>query len=244
MRRSAATRLREPLSGELLGWTGAVFRWLLTPVFLFAAFVATPLLWEASRQGMADGGARGPLWFWVGLISGSLVYHLLSRRSRMAIYVFGHELTHAFWAKVFGARVLEFKVGSGGGHVVLSHSNWWVVLAPYFFPLYSLALLVAVGILSVFWELPITSGALLFALGLTWGFHLISTARVIAHDQSDLRRYGRVFSLCLIYLLNLALFLAVLTLISPHITFPELWQLGRDSAQRALDYLSALWAAW
>lgn len=56
----------------------------------------------------------------------------------MWIYVFGHELTHALWAWVFGGKIFEMKVSSEGGVVRTDKSNFLIVLAPYFFPVYVL----------------------------------------------------------------------------------------------------------
>ena len=56
----------------------------------------------------------------------------------MVLYVFGHELTHALWVWLMGGRVSRFRVGRDGGHIVTDKNNFWIALAPYFFPLYSL----------------------------------------------------------------------------------------------------------
>src|SRR5437879_7448193 len=77
---------------------------------------------------------------WVPLLSGAAcwlaIYLLLPKP--MWIYVFGHELTHALWTWLLGGRVKKFKASSRGGHVVVSRSNFLVALAPYFFPLYAM----------------------------------------------------------------------------------------------------------
>ena len=56
----------------------------------------------------------------------------------MLVYVFGHELTHALWVWLMGGRVSRFRVGRDGGHIVTDRNNFWIALAPYFFPLYSI----------------------------------------------------------------------------------------------------------
>ena len=83
---------------------------------------------------------------WVPLLAGAacwLVIFLLLPKP-MWIYVFGHELTHALWTWLFGGQVKKMKVTSDGGHVVISKTNFLIALAPYFFPLY--AVLVIVGV--------------------------------------------------------------------------------------------------
>src|SRR5439155_19948408 len=54
------------------------------------------------------------------------------------LYVFVHELTHSLWVLLIGGRVSGFRVGGEGGHVGTNRNNFWIALAPYFFPLYSI----------------------------------------------------------------------------------------------------------
>src|SRR5450631_2385054 len=42
------------------------------------------------------------------------------------VYVFGHELTHAFWVLLLGGRVSRFRVGREGGHIMTTRSNFWI----------------------------------------------------------------------------------------------------------------------
>src|SRR5207302_4546099 len=88
---------------------------------------------------------------WVAGLSGAacwvVIYLLLPKP--MWVYVFGHELTHALWTWLLGGRVKKFKASSQGGHVVVTKSNFLVALAPYFFPLY--AILVVLLFVSGHW---------------------------------------------------------------------------------------------
>src|SRR5215469_4955216 len=76
---------------------------------------------------------------WVPLLAGAacwvVIYLLLPKP--MWIYVFGHELTHALWVWLFWGNVKKFKVTSDGGHVITDKTNFLIALAPYFFPLYA-----------------------------------------------------------------------------------------------------------
>ena len=56
----------------------------------------------------------------------------------MLVYVFGHELTHALWTWAMGGKVKRFKASARGGQVVVTRTNFLVSLAPYFFPLYAM----------------------------------------------------------------------------------------------------------
>jgi hypothetical protein len=135
------------------------------------------------------------------------------------IYVFGHELTHALWVLLMGGRVSRFRVGRDGGHVVTNRNNFWIALAPYFFPLYSILAIAAYGVLSLFLSVQ-PYGRLLYAvIGATWAFHFTFTCWMIPKNQTDLRDQGTFFSLVLIYLMNLMLLSVMLVLASPQITF-------------------------
>ncbi|MGH8093026.1 MAG: hypothetical protein ACREIF_06090 [Chthoniobacterales bacterium] len=137
----------------------------------------------------------------------------------IVLYVFGHELTHALWVWMMGGRVSRFKVGREGGHILTDKNNFLIALAPYFFPLYSILVLALYGGLSLFMDMQ-PYGRLLYALvGVTWAFHLSFTCWMIPKNQSDLSDNGTVFSLVVIYLINLLLLSAMLIIASPHITF-------------------------
>src|SRR5213082_1564589 len=68
------------------------------------------------------------------------------------LYVFGHELTHAVWVWLMGGRVSRFRVGRDGGHIMTNRTNFWIALAPYFFPLYSILAIAIYGALSFFYN--------------------------------------------------------------------------------------------
>jgi hypothetical protein len=135
------------------------------------------------------------------------------------LYVFGHELTHALWVWLMGGRVSRFRVGRDGGHIIASRTNFWIALAPYFFPLYSILALVLYGALSLFYNLQASGRWLYAVIGLTWAFHLTFTLWMIPKKQTDLSDHGTFFSLVIIYLMNVLLLSAMLVVASPHITF-------------------------
>jgi hypothetical protein len=62
-------------------------------------------------------------------------------------------------------------------------------------------------------------------IGVTWAFHFTFTCWMIPKKQTDLTDHGTVFSLVVIYLMNLLLLSVMLALASPEITFADL---GRD----------------
>ena len=182
---------------------------VLTETFftVFARATMTQRLWAAQE-----------FWFFsLGAVLWLIAFVGLPRP--VLLYVFGHELTHALWVWLMGGRVSRFRVGRAGGHVVTNRTNFWIALAPYFFPIYSILAIATYGALSIFYNVQ-PYGRLLYAIiGVTWAFHLTFTCWMIPKNQTDLHDHGTFFSLVVIYLLNLTLLSVMLILASPHITF-------------------------
>lgn len=155
-------------------------------------------------------------WFYAFLLGAgawTLVFLLLPRP--MWVYVFGHELTHALWAWVFGGRIFEMKVSSEGGAIRTDKTNFLIVLAPYFFPVYVFIVLVAWFLSGLFVDLDPYLPGLFFLLGAAYGFHICFTLMMIPMVQSDITSQGWMFSLATIYLLNLIPFVLFLFFLVP-----------------------------
>jgi hypothetical protein len=197
-------------------WVKFVFAIFLLPVCailsqtfftVFARATVTQRLWAGEE-----------FWFFsLGAVLWLIAFLGLPRP--IVIYVFGHELTHALWVLLMGGRVSRFRVGRDGGHVVTNRNNFWIALAPYFFPLYSILAIATYGVLSFFVSVQ-PYGRLLYAvIGATWAFHFTFTCWMIPKNQTDLSDQGTFFSLVVIYLMNLLLLSVMLIVASPQITF-------------------------
>src|SRR5947209_510574 len=114
-------------------WPSLLWGLLLLPLTLatLRELPAIALSWDAYAEGL------------LALVAGVVFYALFEAAfSRpMRTYVFGHELTHALASVMMGGKVHEFKVSKSGGHVLLSKSNFFVALAPYCVPIYTLCVL-------------------------------------------------------------------------------------------------------
>jgi hypothetical protein len=117
-------------------------------------------------------------------------------------YVLAHELTHALWGWIMGARVSRLRVSAKGGSVRVSKNNFLISLAPYFFPLYTVLAIAAYYLLSVFLDLRAYEPFWLAVVGFTWCFHLTFTVTTLMQHQPDIRQNGRLFSYALIWLMN------------------------------------------
>ena len=182
---------------------------VLTQTFftVFARATVTQRLWAGEE-----------FWFFsLGAVLWLIAFFGLPRP--ILIYVFGHELTHALWVWLMGGRVSRFRVGPDGGHVVTTKANFWIALAPYFFPIYSILTIAIYGGLSLFLNMQPYGRLLYAAIGVTWAFHFTFTCWMIPKNQTDLTDQGTFFSLVVIYLMNLLLLSVMLILASRQITF-------------------------
>lgn len=157
--------------------------------------------------------------FMSGFAVFTLAWFFLPRPVRA--YVLAHELTHALWGLFFFARVSDVRVSLKGGSVKLSKTNLLITLAPYFFPFYTfLTVLAALGVYALARPLP-GLPFWLFAVGLTWAFHIFFTLETLTHRQPDVMEYGRVFSWTFIFLVNILVILSALAAVTP-LGFEEL----------------------
>jgi hypothetical protein len=118
-------------------------------------------------------------------------------------YILAHELTHALWGSLMGATVSGIKISRERGSVTLSKSNFFVTLAPYFFPLYTTIVIIGYYALSIFFDMESFHLLWLGLVGLTWGFHFTFTISALMQRQTDIKEYGYVLSYTTIYILNI-----------------------------------------
>lgn len=216
-------------------------RWLLGLALLPACWGFTRVLVDATM--VAAGGQGGISVEAISLLAGMAAFALcwttISHPVRM--YVLGHELTHALWGLLFGARPSDVRVSESGGSVKLTKSNFLITLAPYFFPFYTFVVILAALVTYAFLRplpfLPLW----MFLIGFTWAFHFLFTLETLTQRQPDVKLYGRIFSWVFIYLVNVALVLLWMAATTP-LTFA---QLGGLLAERILSAYVAVGAfAW
>lgn len=169
----------------------------------------------------------------IALLGGVAAFALcwLALSHPVRTYVLGHELTHALWGLLFGARPSDVRVSASGGSVRLTKSNLLITLAPYFFPFYTFVVIVAALVTYAFLRplpyLPVW----MFMIGFTWAFHVLFTLETLTVRQPDVKLYGRIFSWVFIFLVNLTIVLVWLAAMTP-LTFG---QLGGSLVHRLVD---------
>lgn len=138
----------------------------------------------------------------------------------VVLYVFGHELTHALWVWIQGGEVHAFQVRRDGGYIIADRRDFLVSLAPYFFPIYAIALILVYGAVGLWYPQIWLYRRWLFALlGAAWSFHLTFTVWMIPKKQTDLLLHGTFFSLVVIYLANLLVLTILLVSACPQVTW-------------------------
>jgi len=199
---------------------------------LLIGLIFLPLCWAASRtlffllQSLPAESSGWTNWALpVGFLISVLGFFLLPQAFRT--YVLGHELTHALWGMLMGAKVGKMKVGKEGGHVMLSKSNFIISLAPYFFPFYTVLTIALWYGIGLFLDVSPYEAWWLMAVGMTWGFHVTFTVYMLSQRQPDVQQNGHLFSYVIIYLANLF--------------FVALWMitLGAPTFKAAAESLSA-----
>jgi hypothetical protein len=190
-------------------WCKLIIGVLLLPVCAGAGFA----LWRVVR---ASGNADA---IWVATLSGAacwVVIYLLLPKPMLA-YVFGHELTHVLWTWVLGGRVKKFRASAKGGHVIVTKSNFLVALAPYFFPLYALMVLVVFLAGNWLWNWKPYAVWFHLLLGGSYAFHVTLTLHVLKNTQTDITDQGYVFSAVVIFLGNVSLLLLAIPLLGEQV---------------------------
>ena len=178
---------------------------------------------------------------WVPLLAGGicwLVIYLLLPKP-MLIYVFGHELTHALWTWLFLGSVKKFKASAKGGKVVITRENFLITLAPYFFPLY------AVFVVLVFWAGDLIWGWTQYRmwfhlmLGAAYSFHITLTWHVLKTEQSDITSQGYLFSAVIIFIGNVMLLLIAIPLLANQ-NIPEVFRWWYAGTVDAVTWLKTM----
>jgi hypothetical protein len=126
----------------------------------------------------------------IGFLSGA-VFWLVLRKKLGFFGVFEHEFTHLVVGLIMFQKPEAFFATSSRGHVRVGGKNFFVDLAPYYLPTFSVFLLVIYPLLRD------AAYPVYFAvLGFMTGYHLVSNIIDFKFYQGDIRVSGRFFSVC------------------------------------------------
>jgi hypothetical protein len=219
---------------------GCVPKWLKLVIgiaLLPACFGAATAL---SRVLNAAGNAQT---FWVALVGGAAcwvtVFLLLPKP--MLVYVFGHELTHVVWTWAFGGRVKKFKATSRGGQVVLTKSNFLIALAPYFFPLYAVLVILVYLTGHFMWNWQPYLPWFHFLIGATYAFHVTLTWHILQTRQSDITDQGYIFSAAVIWIGNLLVLIIGIPLLTSRVRLLDALGWWLEGTARVFHWVARIW---
>ncbi len=194
-----------------------IFKVLLGIMLVPASFAFSVSLFE---QITGIQSQRNPQNYFLYGVSFYIFLHLVFFKP-VYLYVWGHEAMHVLATWLCGGKVSSFKVSSAGGSVDTSKSNFFIALAPYFFPTYTLFFTLILGCFSLFTNIEPYLRYFVFILGLTLSFHFIMTIEMIKKSQPDIIKTGYFFSINLIYLLNTVILAGILSFVFLDIKFLE-----------------------
>lgn len=149
--------------------------------------------------------------FWVGIILAPFFALRFFKGISSRIYVAEHEMTHALFAVLSGARVKKISIKKDNGAVVVDKANTLITLAPYFFPLLAITIFVVWVVLfhfviknpstlSQYWHWLVY-----FLIGSFLSFHFFMTSRAVLDGQSDIKRDGVIYSFTVVFILYVLL---------------------------------------
>lgn len=162
-------------------------------------------------------------------IVGYAILHLLFYKPTY-LYVLGHEAVHAGVAWLFGGKIKSFKVSEGGGSVGTDKSNVVIELSPYFVPIYAIIITLVYFVLVSSYN--INGSAFVFLIGFTLSFHMISTIEILKIRQPDIMKSGYLFSILLVYVLNIIVISVIFSLVFPSFSIKNFfigsWRQSKD----------------
>lgn len=208
----------------------------LAPLSLAAGLAAVGAVASLAAGALSSpgGGASGGSLFLCAFFGYAALHALRLVRLRR-LYVLGHELAHALAAWARGGKVYRIVVRAESGYVNLSRTGIFVALAPYWLPVYAVAVVAAYRAALWAGPPPWAAEAFVLLMGASLSFHLSHTVESLTTArQSDLDSAGVPLSLALIVLLNALVVLAALKCL-----FPAQVSVAAAAA-RALDWLAAL----
>jgi hypothetical protein len=124
--------------------------------------------------------------------------------------------------------------------VVVTKTNFLIALAPYFFPLYAVLVVLVFLVLDRFWEWRWQIAWFHLLLGAAYAFHITLTAHVLKSRQTDITDQGYLFSGVVIFLGNIVVLLIGVPLVTGQGGLIGAFELWQDSTKECLLWLAKL----
>lgn len=170
---------------ELLKWPVAAYMLLSIPAYMQSVYYFN----------------FANLWSMV-MIGGFLLFFLsrgfMDAEMRTSMEIAAHEMTHAFFALLTLHKVKSIRVNpdnDGGAMSFEGEGNWLIIIAPYFFPLFGMSVMLAI---SAYLHYAPSNWIINGVMGFFIGYHIDTVASQIHEKQTDLPKVGYKF--CIAFL--------------------------------------------
>ena len=191
-----------------------LFQFVLGLLLLPACLVQSVVFYQSLRQLKQFAGDE--VYFLYGVILYFLIHTLLFKP--LFLYTLAHESVHAVASMVFGGKVESVKVSGKGGETKTTKSNVIVELAPYFTPVYALLFCGITFVLVRLFNLRAFQDLFFLLIGFSLTFHVVMTVDFLKTKQPDLLRLGSLFSVGIIYVVNLLVIIVVIGFVFPQVS--------------------------
>ncbi len=198
-------------------------------LILPACFIQSCVFYQSLRHLNKFEGDE--VYFLYGVILYFLIHTLLFKP--VFLYVLAHESVHAIAAKAFGGKVQSVKASSKGGETKTTKSNFIILLAPYFTPLYTLLLCAATIVVVRFFQFEKFRDLFFLLIGFSLTFHVVMTVDFLKTKQPDLMKLGDLLSIEMIYLVNLLVIILVFGFVFPGVSPKEYFVQAITSTEMA-----------
>ncbi len=184
-----------------------ILRFIFSILFMPICVIVTISFYEGifSIKDVSQSG----LYFILGALLYSIIHLLLFRLD--FLYVFGHESMHAFATFCSGGKASNMKVSGKEGSVKTTTPNFFVMLAPYMIPVYTVIIALTYFILTFFIDVTRYTDIFIFFIGFTLMFHLAYTAESMREKQSDFIKAGYFSSISFVYIINLIIVFLIIS---------------------------------
>ena len=179
------------------------------------AVIASIVLYH--QVGLVQQLSKNQSYFLTGIVVYLVVHSIFYKP--VYLYILGHEATHALFTWLCGGRVTSFRATFRGGRVTTTKSNFLITLGPYFFPVYTVLIACTYFFVSFFSGVERHTSVFIFLIGFSWAFHIVLTIYFVKMEQPDIMKMGTLFSIVLVYIINLIIVAFILALFFPEISF-------------------------
>jgi len=190
-----------------------LIQWLKWPIAIIAIIFLIPItyrLWRVFDYIIDHISLFSLLFYGMAGYAVLWVFWLKNSQTNRWFRTLEHELTHSLVALLFFRRIIGLNVThEEGGYLTIEGGvNWPILIAPYFLPTLSLFTLCLLLIAA-----QSAQATLLFMLGMSMAYDMITTYKETHKNQTDLIRVGKPFAWVFLPTAHVTMLLILLTAI-------------------------------